>query len=428
MDAFDRTFAEHRRVIERYVRFRLGNANDAEDVLQDVFSAALTGYASLRDAANAKAWLVGIARNKCADHLRRKYKRHEVPLENAERIAVLPPHFGLSRDSLVLDTLEKLRPQDQQMLRLYYFQELPQQEIARRLNLPLGTVKSRLHHARERFRAAWPIKHKGDDKMKTIMPKMLPDYTIAPCTLPPFECKWEEMMGWFIVPKLGEKLSWAMYDFPDRLRTEADELIVTGRAMVHGVEGVEIEVRTFDPMENNQTGDDDKYVQRSFVAQLTDTHCRILSETHEQAGMKYVWTFLDGDAFLNNWGFGEENCGNETNLRPKGIITRKGNVLTADTNVKDAMDVVGRYAVTINGKTYDTICVIMHETYMGGMVSEQFIDQKGRTVLWRRFNADDWKLEKYGKAWSEMLPDSETLIINGKVYVHWYDCITSYIL
>ena len=428
MDAFESALAEHRRAIERYVRFRIGNAADAEDVLQEVFSAAVAGYASLRDAANIKAWLVGIARNKCADYLRRKYRRPEVPLEKAERIAVLPPRFGLARDSLVLDTLEKLRPQDQQMLRLYYFQELPQQEIARRLNLPLGTVKSRLHHARERFRAAWPIKHKGDDKMKTIMPKMLPDYTITPCTLPPFECKWEEMMGWFIVPKLGEKLSWAMYDFPDRLRTEADELIVTGRAMVHGVEGVEIEVRTFDPMENNQTGDDDKYVQRSFVAQLTDTHCRILSETHEQAGMKYVWTFLDGDAFLNNWGFGEENCGNETNLRPKGIITRKGNVLTADANVKDAMDVVGRYAVTINGKTYDTICVIMHETYMGGMVSEQFIDQKGRTVLWRRFNADDWKLEKYGKAWSEMLPDSETLIINGKVYVHWYDCITSYIL
>ncbi len=428
MNAFEKTLAEHRRTIERYVRFRVSNVADAEDVLQEVFSSAVAGYASLRDEANIKAWLVGIARNKCTDHLRRKYRRPEVPLENAERIAVLPPRFGLARESLVLDTMEKLSMQDQQMLRLYYFLELPQQEIARRLNLPLGTVKSRLHHARERFRAAWPVKLKGDTDMKTIMPKMLPEYTITPSDLPPFACKWEEMMGWFIVPKLGEKLSWAMYDFPDRVRTEADELTVTGKAMVHGIEGVEIEVRTFNPMENNQTGDDDKYVQRSFLAQLTDTHCRILSETHEQAGMKYVWTFLDGDAFLDNWGFGEENCGNETNLRPKGIITREGNVLTADASVKDAMDVVGRYTVTINGRTYDTICVVMHETYMGGMVSEQFIDQKGRTVLWRRFNADDWQIDRYGKTWSEMLPDSEQLFINGRVYVHWYDCITSYIL
>lgn len=264
--------------------------------------------------------------------------------------------------------------------------------------------------------------------MSTIMPDRLPDYTITPSPLPPFECKWEEMMGWFIVPKLGEKLSWAMYDFPERIRTEADEMTVVGRAMVHGIEGVEIEVRTFDPMDCNQTGDDDRYVQRSFVAQLTDTHCRTLAETHTQGGVKRMYTFLDGDAFLDNWGFGENNCGNETNLRQKGIITREGSSLTTHSASMEPMDVVGHYTVAINGRSYDTICVIMHETYMGGMVSEQFIDQNGRTVLWRRFNADDWKLAHYGKTWSEMLPDSETLIINGKTYVHWYDCITSYIL
>ena len=264
--------------------------------------------------------------------------------------------------------------------------------------------------------------------MKTIMPKKLPDYTITASNLPPFSCKWEELRGGFIVPKLGEKLSWAMYDFPERVRTEADELTVVGRAMVHGVEGVEIVVRTFDPMENNQTGDDDHYVQRSFVAQLTDTHCRILSETHEQGGMKYVWTFLDGEEFLSNWGFGEDNCGNETELRPKGDITRNGDVLTVRDGMKEAMDVVGRYSVTIGGKIHDTVCVIMHEAYMGGMVSEQFIDRQGRTILWRRFNADNWHIDRYGKTWSEMLPDSERLVINGKTYVHWYDCITSYIL
>ena len=219
-----------------------------------------------------------------------------------------------------------------------------------------------------------------------------------------------------------------MYDFPERLRTEEDHLTVTGRAMIHGIEGVEIEIQTYDPMSNNQTGDDDRYVQRSFVAQLTDTHCRILAETHTQGGVKHTYTFLDGDDFLNNWGFGEENCGNETNLRPKGLIRRDGPVLTTLDGQKELMDVVGRYTVAIGGRSYDTVCVVMHEAYMGGMASEHFIDLNGRTVLWRRFNADDWKLEHYGRTWSAMLPDSETLIINGKTYVHWYDCITSYIL
>ena len=113
-----------------------------------------------------------------------------------------------------------------------------------------------------------------------------------------------------------------MYDFPERIRTEEDHLTVTGRAVVHGIEGVEIKVETNAPMDCNQTGDDPAYVQRSFVAQLTDTHCRILSETHTQGGVKQMYTFLDGDAFLNNWGFGPDNCGNEVNLVPKGLITR----------------------------------------------------------------------------------------------------------
>lgn len=428
MEDFERQYAQCRLAVERYVRFRIHHPADAEDVLQEVLSAAVHSYASLRAKISFKPWLLGIARNKCTDYLRRKYRRKEIPLADAERIAVLPARFASARDSLVLDTLESLSPQDQQILRLCYWQQLPQQDIALYLGIPLGTVKSRLHNAREHFRAAFPSRPKGEQPMSNVMPKMLPDYTITPSALSPFACRWEELMGWFIVPKLGEKLSWAMYDFPERIRTEEDHLTVVGRAQVHGIEGVEIEVRTNDPMEFNQTGDSDHYVQRSFVAQLTDTHCRILSETHERGGVKYMYTFLDGEEFLSNWGFGEDNCGNEINLVPKGLITREGNVLTTREGEKELMDVVGRYTVTICGKQYDTICVIMHEAYMGGMVSEQFIDNHGRTVLWRRFNVNDWHIDRYGKTWAEMLPDSEQLIINGKIYVHWYDCITSYIL
>jgi len=84
--------------------------------------------------------------------------------------------------------------------------------------------------------------------------------------------------------------------------------------------------------------------------------------------------------------------------------------------------------VTIHGKTYDTICVMDIECYNEGAISEQYIDQNGRTVLWRRFNPDDWRFARYGKRWSEMLPDNERITVNGKTYVHWYDCITSYVL
>lgn len=68
------------------------------------------------------------------------------------------------------------------------------------------------------------------------------------------------------------------------------------------------------------------------------------------------------------------------------------------------------------------------ETYDEGVVTEQYIDKNGKTVLWRRFNADDWKYDVYKQFWSEKLPKNETLLINDKKYIHWYDCISDYIL
>ncbi|MBQ8555026.1 MAG: sigma-70 family RNA polymerase sigma factor [Clostridia bacterium] len=420
-------WADCRGAVERYVHLRISNREDAQDVISEVLTAAYRGYDTLQDPAQFRPWIIGIARNKCADALRRKYAHPEITMEAVPERAV-HPRFAMAENSAVALAMEAIPPDDQQLLHMFYWQELPQAEIARRLEIPTGTVKSRLHHARERFRACYPQRRipKGDTNM-TKMPLMLPDYTITPVSQPPFPVKWEEMMGWFIVPKVGEKLSWAMYDFPERVRTEVDDMEVVGRAMVHGIEGVEVHCKTRNPMDCNQTeGDSD--VERSFIAQLTDTHCRILAETHMQDGVKRTYTFLDGDTFLNNWGFGEDNCGNETNLRAKGEILRQGSAMTTTTDTPYPMDVVGRYTIEINGKTYDTVCVIMHETYMGGMLSEQFIDRNGRTVLWRRFNADDWHFEHYGRTWSQMLPDSETLTVNGQTYVHWYDCITSYIL
>lgn len=84
--------------------------------------------------------------------------------------------------------------------------------------------------------------------------------------------------------------------------------------------------------------------------------------------------------------------------------------------------------MTIGGRRYDTVCVMDIETYNCGVVSEQYLDINGRTILWRRFNKNDWAYKRYGKLWTEMLPENDRLDINGETYVHWYDCITDYIL
>ena len=261
---------------------------------------------------------------------------------------------------------------------------------------------------------------------REFMPEYLPDYQIKKAEGEPFAVCWEEIMGWLIVPKPGEAISWAMYDFPKRRRTEQCDMKVVGKAMVHGIEGVEIEAVEYDPMNCNRIDGAD-VAKRRFVAQLTDTHCRYLAECHEEDGVKMLYTFLDGDDFLQSWGFGEDNCGNETHIAPKGLIRKDGNVIVTAKR-PFMLDVVGRYAVQINGKTYDTVCVIDAGAYEEGVVTEQYLDRNGRTVLWRRFNRNDWMQESYKRPWIELLPENERMTVDGETFVHWYDCISDHIL
>lgn len=422
MGEFQRLLEQHYRPLERFVRFRMDGTGEADDILQEVLITACQRFDHLRDPEKFKPWIIAIAQNKCRDHYRKK-QPEQVPLEDAE------PHLTASRwgpVEAVRETLEGLPEKDRQVLYMTFYEDLSQQEIADKLHIPVGTVKSRMHTAKRNFKAAYPYPPdlKGESSMKKL-PEIMPEYTITPSTEAPFAVKWEEIMGWFIVPKVGEKLQWAMYDFPARKRTMRCELEAAGKAKIHGIEGVEIQVKEFDPQPSEQV-DAQNPVERTLVAQLTDTHCRILAESHTKQGVKEVYTFLDGDDFLENWGFGPDNCGNEVNLAPKGLIQKDGSTVTvADTTWP--MDIVGRYTVTIGGKCYDTICVMDHGRY-GGITSETYLDKNGRTILWRRFNRDDWAYHHFKQRWTEKLPDNERVTINGQTYVHWYDCITDYIL
>ncbi len=427
MTDFEQALADCLPALERFVKFKVSDRFDAEDIIQESLLAAVNKRESLRDPLALKAWLIRIAQNKCTDYFRAKARQMEIPIESLSEAVVSTGLRGRTVDLGVADTLEKLGDKEKQILYLYFFRELPQDQIAARLGLPLGTVKSRLHYAKKKFKEQYPYakREEGEETMKKL-PHIMPDYTIEWTDGEVFPLRWEEIMGWFIVPRLGEKLSWAMYDFPQKKRTELCELEVIGRAEVHGIEGVEIRSIETDPMDCNSAGGQQR-VERRLIAQLTDTHCRLLAHSVTENGVKRYSTFLDGDSFLHNWGFGEDNCGNEVFLRPKGDIVRNGTeVSTAHKSF--LLDVVGRCTVIIGGKRFDTVCVMDCDTYNGGVVSEQYLDKNGRTVLWRRFNRDDWQREHYGKPWTELLPDNERLTVNGATCVHWYDCITDYIL
>lgn len=223
------------------------------------------------------------------------------------------------------------------------------------------------------------------------LPKVLPDYIIRRSAELPFAVRHEELPGMFIVPKEGEKLSFGMYDQPEGKLSGAYCLKVMGTVSIHGIRGVEIA--------SHYIGSDGQKEECTIFAQLTDSHCRYLGGmTVGNDGLRSIITFLDGDVFSDAYAIGEDNCGFEVDRRPKGVITACGNGLTTSEK-DDISDIVARCDVTIGGKTYDTVQLIdIQSSRDSFMMCEYYLDKNGRTVLWRRFNRDDWAIERYGKS------------------------------
>ena len=420
MNDLEELLASCRGIVERFVRFRIPSRADADDVLQEVYLTAFRRQNQLRNPEAFKSWILAIARSRCSDYFR-SLTRAEIPFE----IPPEPEARFTACESPVAATLEKLSFRDREILTLYYLEDQSQAVIAKELSLPLGTVKSRLHTAREHFKSLYPYPPKGDDAMDTKLPEIMPAYTIRPLAVPPFPVRCEEVVGWEIVPRLGEHIAWGLYEAETGRRTEYTHIRVTGPAEVHGLRGVEFSAVQYDAENYYRTGSI-KEMERRFIAQLTDTHCRLLAESHVEDGIRKCYTFLDGEPFAENWGFGPDNCGTQIHLTPQGLLYRNGHIVTGQ-SLRESPDVVGRYAVTIGGKTFDTICLMDIECFNDAVASEQYIDQNGRTILWRRFNRNDWANDRFGAPWTELLPHNERLTINGETYVHWYDSLSDYV-
>ena len=165
MDEFEKLLEEVRVPIERFVRYRLPSQTDAEDVLQEVYLTAYQRFSQLQNKDSFKAWIISIARNKCNDYFRRAAAHMEISIEDLVRKELAVTRRGISLVHTVRETLELLGDRDKQILYLFFWKEMPQAEIAKQLNIPLGTVKSRLYKAKQHFKDKYPYsttKPKGE--------------------------------------------------------------------------------------------------------------------------------------------------------------------------------------------------------------------------------------------------------------------------
>lgn len=420
MSEFEKLLQENLVPLQRYVKYKINNKHDAEDIIQEVCLTATMKFPSLKNLSSFKAWLIGIANHKCNDYYRQKAKDLNISLESLSESALSTGRLGVTERSVVQDTLDMLGDKEKQILYLYFFKNLSQVDISYQLSVPIGTVKSRLHYAKEKFKEHYPYKEtsKGETIMKKL-PVYLPEYKIEKSELAPFTIVHEELPGMFVIPRMGENISFGMYDMPSRKQNGVYELKVERKVVLHGIEGVCIQKNYKEASIIEET---------TVFAQLTDMHCKYLGGiSTDKSGIQRFTTFLDAD-FEDYYGIGENNCGFPTHREPEGRIipTDEGLIIPVE---NDISDIVGRFKITMNNIVYDTVRLIDFEnSNQGGMLCEYYLDKNGRTVLWRRFNKNDWANQRYGKLWTEILPGNERLIINNEIYVHWYDCITDYII
>ena len=140
-----------------------GNPDDGADAAQEAFVSAWQGLPRFRGDANFSTWLYRLTSNACMDLLRRRQRRdahagaslndEEAPLDIPD--AAPTPQELVERRELrqeVRDALQTLSPEHRQILILREIHQLSYEEIGQALSLDAGTVKSRIHRARESLR------------------------------------------------------------------------------------------------------------------------------------------------------------------------------------------------------------------------------------------------------------------------------------
>ena len=135
----------------RYLRALVGE--EAEDVQQEVWLAVYRGIAALADPRAFRTWLFRTARHRALDFLRKRKRERDliegISLERSHDNQAAGPDNSVT-DSM-LDALDDLAPAHREVCLLRYRDDLSYAEIALVMGCSIGTVRSRLHYARERL-------------------------------------------------------------------------------------------------------------------------------------------------------------------------------------------------------------------------------------------------------------------------------------
>ena len=140
--------------LRRYATALVGNAGTADDLVQDCIERALRRSSTLQDPRRMAAWLRSILHNLHIDEVRRRRDlTNGIEITEMDNVlSIAPEDRGASID--FLRAFHGLSPEHKQVLLLAGIEGLNYREIGEELQIPIGTVMSRLARARERLRSA----------------------------------------------------------------------------------------------------------------------------------------------------------------------------------------------------------------------------------------------------------------------------------
>ena len=155
--AWDAIVRRYRRKVFNVAYTFVGRHDEAEDLTQDVFLKVFKALGTFDRRANFTTWIISVSRNLCIDHYRRVRKEREVVDHRVDASELTPAAPGIDafarldrfdRRALLREALGALPETLRTAVAMRDLQELSYQEIARRLGLPDGTVKSRINRGR----------------------------------------------------------------------------------------------------------------------------------------------------------------------------------------------------------------------------------------------------------------------------------------
>jgi RNA polymerase sigma factor (sigma-70 family) len=155
-EAFAALFDRHADCVHRYAARRLGT-EPADDVMAETFAVAFRLRHRYDTAhADARPWLLGIATNLIRSHRRAEARRWHALARSAAAVRGEPEADAASAPvhPELMQALARLPARQRDVLLLYAWGELDYEEIARALDVPVGTVRSRLHRARAALEGA----------------------------------------------------------------------------------------------------------------------------------------------------------------------------------------------------------------------------------------------------------------------------------